>query len=144
MYPTCSVPDRSMVGQDLVLARCAGGTGPGSLLKARLRKRGTRRPYKRKQPQGRTSPGGLKLGVQYQCLTTWPAMPVPSEHRFRVHPAGRPIVSPNPCPNASQKQCERSPSRGFGHVPGQYLTYETAFGARQSWLRHHTGPNTRT
>jgi hypothetical protein len=45
-------------------------TGPGSLLKTRLRRGGTRRPYKCTQTQGQPLPGGLKPGAQYQCLTT--------------------------------------------------------------------------
>jgi hypothetical protein len=95
--------------------------GPGSLLKTRLQRGGTARSYKCKHLQGQPLPGRLKLGAQYQCLTTCLFLETILLVLFlQSHPSHL----RTPAFLADRKRRDRSPSRGFGKRPILYVTWE--------------------
>jgi hypothetical protein len=110
-------------------SRAVRRTGPGSLHKRGCEEEGLGGHIcKCTQTQGQPLPGVLKLGAQYQCLTTCLFL-----GSIGLVPFARVILPiSEPLLVAKWKRHDRPPSRGFGQTPRLYNTLDTAFGARPS------------
>jgi hypothetical protein len=125
-------PDESKVEwAPCIRSQTVRRTGPGSLIKTRLQRGGTTRPYTGSQLQGQPLPGRLKPGALYQCLTICLFLGI-----IRlVRPARLSFPSSNPCRWLTASDAIGCQARGSASTPCWYLTLawlDTAFGPRRT------------